>query len=76
MYHDSSYLARLLSPQPPVAHDAPAEALLLVDEVAPNSEMAFLQFLLWHLGHSTSTATVIERTSLSNVAPQSSQRYS
>jgi hypothetical protein len=62
-------------PQPEGAHEDDAEASLLPDEV-PKSEMLFLHCLLWHLGHSTSTVAVIERTSLSNLLPHASHRYS
>jgi len=65
-----------LIPQPEGAQDD-AEALELLPAGArPKSEMLFLQRLLWHSGHSTSTTLDMERTSFSKREPHSSQRYS
>ena len=56
-------------PQPPEGEQEEEDALelLRVELVVPNREMLFLHFVLWHCGHSTSTALEMERTNLSKV---------
>jgi hypothetical protein len=66
-------------PQPDGAHEAaddpPAEEDAPDDRV-PKREMLLRHWLLWHSGHSMGGGFDMERTSFSNAAPQSSQRYS